>query len=290
MKPFYYSCVVDSNPIFYYQTWNLVNSLLEKGNVNKSQIFVHYIEDVEDFFIAEIKNIGVNTIPISRFGDGKYCNKIAQLSTQEFRNSECTFFLDSDMIVLDDLSAIYTPNKISGKIVDLPNPELTILKKLFDLAGFDSYPEICSTDCDKNSLTFKNNLNGGLYVIPGVAIESLNISWRKWALFLLKNIKLLADAGKQNHVDQISFAMASFELSIQISNLDLIYNYPVHIKNIRKTAIPVVLHYHRELSKDGFIKYDEGENKEIIPSIKKANTIIKNAFNEKIYQSFCSVK
>jgi len=285
MKPYYYSCVVDSSPVFYYQTWNLVNSLLKNGKVKASQIFVHYTEDVEKFFITEILSIGVNIIPIKKFGDGKYCNKIAQLSTEKFRNSECVYFLDSDMIILDDLTAIYKPNHISGKVVDFPNPELGLLKSLFQLAGFDSFPEICTTDCDETSQTFKNNLNGGLYVIPGSIIETLNVFWKKWALFLLNNIKLLEDVGKQNHVDQISFAMASFELSIPIAHVDKSYNYPVHIKT-KKLGFAVILHYHRELSKVGLIKDDLDGDEAFMSSVKKANSTIANAFNNKIFWSF----
>jgi len=133
MKPFFYSCVVDNNPMFYYQTWNLVHSLIYNGEVKPSHIFVHYTNEVEEFFISTIKKLGVNIININRFGDGKYCNKIAQLNTSAFLNAECVFLLDTDMIVLENLQHLYKPKKIAGKIVDKANPNISVLKNIGSL-------------------------------------------------------------------------------------------------------------------------------------------------------------
>lgn len=144
---YYYSCVVDASPIFYFQAWGLVHSLMMRAKVEPSQIFVHYIEDVDTFLIEELIGLGIQVRPIERFGDGKYCNKIVQLKTPEFSTTECVFLLDTDMIVLEELWQIYTPQTVCGKVVDLPNPDVERLQHLFDLAGFKAYPPRCKTDC-----------------------------------------------------------------------------------------------------------------------------------------------
>jgi len=187
MFEYYYSCVVDSHPKFYYQAWMLINSLIRKADVKASQIFVNHTNEVEKFFLDEVKKIGCKTVQIDRFGDGKYCNKIAQLDNRILNSSKCIFLLDTDMIVLDKINKTYIPDSICGKIVDLPNPEINILKDIFNRAGFKTYPNICAVDCEADE-TFHNNLNGGLYVIPGNLAKVLCEKWKKWALWLLKNM------------------------------------------------------------------------------------------------------
>lgn len=283
-KPIYYSCVVDSSPTFYYQTWHWVNSLLDLGRVTPEQIFVHHTPEVERFFLDEISSLGINTVLISRFGDGKYCNKIAQLDTKAFEKAECVFFMDTDMIILEDISSIYKPGSISGKVVDFANPSLELLNNLFDLAGFHSRPPICSVDCDTQK-TFQNNLNGGLYVVPGEFICTLRTNWKKWALWLIDNIALLKAEGKEIHVDQISFSMASFEMGVSINELSSKHNYPLHIKS-RKTGNPSVLHYHRNLSHVGLI-HDIGDCDDNFKiAVDNANNLISDHFNNKIFWSY----
>lgn len=280
-----YSCVVDSQPIFYFQAWNLVNSLLVNAKVDASQIYVNCVNDVHQFFLDEIQKLGVNINFIERFGDKKYCNKIAQLDNEEFGRADCVFLLDSDMIVLDKIQSLYSANSICGKIVDYPNPKIDLLKKIYDLAGFDAYPKLHPVDCVAED-TFFNNLNGGLYVVPGKLIKPLSEKWKKWALFLLSNISILQDSGKESHVDQISFSMAVHELNIKIRNLPRKYNYPVHL-NIKHVGRPVILHYHRCISKHGLLQPANSEcDKNYLRAIQRANSTMSKSFNNKIFWSF----
>jgi len=280
----YYSCVVDSSSVFYFQTWGLVNSLIKMAKIPPSHIFVHYTKEADRIAIEELTNLDVNLIPIARFGDGKYCNKLIQLDTKEFEDADYVFLMDADMIVLGELFHLCNPNAISGKVVDLANPDLSILKNLFDLAGFKGYPIICNVDCGDGQ-TFQNNLNGGLYVVPRKFILPLRDRWKKWALWLLDNIHTLEKENKQNHVDQISFSLATFDLSIPVINVERKYNYPLHLP-IEKFGNPIVLHYHRNISKLGLI-YTEGEcDKEFHSAIQNANNLIGSFFNNKIFWSF----
>ncbi len=232
----------------------------------------------------EIEKLGCNLLYIERFGDGKYCNKIAQLGNEAFCDSECVFLLDADMVVLDEIQNLYVPNTICGKIVDFPNPKIDLLKKIYDSAGFNTYPITCSVDCATDD-TFYNNLNGGLYVVPGNLVKPLSEKWKKWALFLLSNIKILEDAGKQDHIDQISFSMATHDLNIKICNLPRKYNYPAHL-SIKNSGYPVILHYHRCVSRVGLITSNGECDKDYLSAIDDANSIVSESFNNKIFWSF----
>jgi SAM-dependent methyltransferase len=280
----YYSFVVDASPLFYWQTWGLVNSLIELAKVSAKQIYVHYTPEVDRAFLNELKAIGVVVRAIERFGDGKYCNKIARLQTEEFTKAKCVFFLDTDTIVLGELSAIYSDRVIKGKIVDLANPELSVLQTIFKEAGFADYPDVCPADYDPNP-TFKNNFNGGLYVIPGTLVKQLGERWQYWALWLLDNLEILERVNKQAHVDQISFAMACHELSISVENVGRKYNYPLHLPE-DKIGYPLMLHYHRNISPTGTLEVAGEQDFEFQQAIADANRLLGSSFNNQIFWSF----
>ena len=276
----YYSCVVDAAPLFCWQTWGLVNSLLKLANVSANQIYVHYTPEVDRAFLTQLEALGVNLKAIARVGDGKYCNKIAQLKTREFASAKCVLLLDTDMVVLQELSAIYTTKAIKGKIVDLANPELAVLQIIFERAGFKDYPAIRSADYDPNP-TFENNFNGGLYVIPGAYINSLGQRWHYWADWLLDNLEILTQVNKQAHVDQISFALATHELSLPVADVGRIYNYPLHLPDT-KTGYPAILHYHRHVSPTGMLKVEGEQDGEFQQAIADGNELLGNSFNNQI--------
>ena len=279
----YYSCVVDAAPLFYWQTWGLVNSLIRLAGVSPTQIYVHHTPEVDRAFLTRLETLEVNIKAIARLGDGKYCNKIAQLKTAEFTSAECVFLLDTDMLVMRELSAICTTQAIKGKIVDLANPELSILQTIFSHAGFEQHPAIHSAD-DGNP-TFKNNFNGGLYVIPGALIKSLGTRWDYWADWLLENLEILTEVNKQAHVDQNSFALATHELSLSVADVGREYNYPLHLPK-DKTGYPAILHYHRNISPTGSLKVEGEQDAVFKRAVADANNLLGSSFDNQIFWSF----
>lgn len=280
----YYSCVVDSSPVFYWQTWGLVNSLVKAADVPPKNIFVHHTPEVDEYFIEELLCLGVKTIPIQRFGDGKYCNKIVQLDTCELWAAECIVLMDTDMIVLGSLAELYAPNAILGKIADFAIPDISALKNIFDAAGFQQYPPICDVDCGKGQ-TFQNQLSGGLYVIPRDLAPRLGKYWKKWASWLLEHMDMLTGLEQECRIDQIAFALATHDLSIPIQHIDRKYNYPIHLP-IDKTGYPAVLHYHGNLSKVGLVKVEGQCDADFQRAIAAANQLIGDAFNNRIFWPF----
>lgn len=280
----YYSCLLDASPVFYYQAWIWVNSLLDLSSINPAHIYVHHTKEVDKTILQELAALEVNLVQVERFGDGKYCNKIAQLDTEIFEDADSVFFMDTDMIVLGDIEHIAETDKIGGKVVDGPNPTIDILKMIYESAGFSSYPEIVKVDCG-DAVTFRNNFNGGLYVVPGKFIKILSEKWKMWALWLLDNIQLLKQAGKSDHVDQIAFSMAVHELGITLHILDKKYNYPAHL-DIVKTGYPLIIHFHKNISKMGLLSFDNISDENFAKAVEDANSLISKSFNNRLFWSF----
>jgi 2-polyprenyl-3-methyl-5-hydroxy-6-metoxy-1,4-benzoquinol methylase len=279
----YYSCVVDVNPKFHYQSWLLVHSLIEMANVSPQNIWIHYIVGVDVTFLEKLRSLGVQLKEIDSFGDGKYCNKIAQLSNESLKEADLVILMDTDMIVTQQISGEINFNCVSGKIVDYPNPEISVLNKIFSEAGIEEQLAPIKTDFSED-LTYAGNYNGGLYVIPKIYLGEIYTSWKKWALWLLET-RFLHDVDKGIHVDQVSFCMTVHEKKIPIEHLHKKYNFPTHIDYF-KDIEPAIIHYHWELDATGLLKTDLNSTKEYRESIRKVNALIQRHFDNEIFWNY----
>ena len=110
--------------------------------------------------------MGCKTRKIEPFLDGKYCNRLQQLSfVDEFGLSEPAglLLLDVDIAVTAPL-VIPDRDRVAGKIVDASHPPIHVLTRIFEAAAV-ALPE--QVQCDWNiGKTFASNFNGGVLYIP----------------------------------------------------------------------------------------------------------------------------
>lgn len=279
-----YACFVDNSSKFIYQAWNLVNSLINNARIKAENIYIHYSEGMDTYFLDKCRNLGINTCFINKFGDGKYCNKITQLSNAKLYDTDLLVLLDTDMVVLKNFENNINTNKIYGKIVDFPNPSLDILDEIFALANIHKRPEKIKTDLS-DELTYNGNFNGGLYILPGDILEELYQKWKEYALWLL-DIKILHKYEKGIHVDQVSFCLALNEFDNEIENLSRLFNFPLHIEHSYEKEIPFILHYHWLIKSNGLIYSDFFKDGPIAFAIKNANDEIIKSFEYKLFWDY----
>lgn len=72
---------------------------------------------------------------LERFGDGRWCNKLAQLPNLLSEPFDVAVLLDTDTIAVADLRSFLLGDAVLGKVVDFPNPPLAVLKELYRMAG-----------------------------------------------------------------------------------------------------------------------------------------------------------
>jgi predicted SAM-dependent methyltransferase len=282
-----YSCVVDNSPLFTWQCHIFVNTLRHNCNVDPANIYIHAI-DPSSLLLNYLYTLGVNIIPVDRWGDGKYCNKLVQFDTNELYEADHVFLCDCDLAFASTIDELPLQKTLSGKIVDFPNPPLQALDQIFKKYECEK-PELVDTYTDKS---YKTNCNGGLYSIPGKYFKPIGKAWRKYASALLNDEWSLGLLGeKRMHVDQISFAMAVSDLNIPFTSLNEAYNFPTHITDFKDKAVaslgnfePKVLHYHHMLDQCGtLIPFG---NELVDASIQKVNSLLRGNFNNKIFWDF----
>ena len=281
------SFVVDKLELHYYQAELLLYSITKNTHYKKSNIIVQCLNRVDQYFLDYLTNNGYNYIIIEPYLDGKYCNKLQQL--EYFKDkSHNVILLDTDMFVL---SAFDIPDKnyICGKVVDAPNPPLSILKHIFKEALIE-IPSITFSDWDiPNNQTFSCNFNGGFYYIPNKYVNEISSEWRKWATWLYERSELFETPQQFIHTDQISMAMAIASTGSAYRNLNANANYPIHVNceltSFQNSKDVSILHYHRGLSQFGLLNTGYSSNENIKYSIEKANNDIvameKSVFYEK---------
>lgn len=252
-----YSCVIDNKPIFYWQGIIFVTSLIEIAKVNPKCIHIHLIKSnaaFEEFLVKK----GVNIIYIVPWGDKKYCNKLQQVENTMLQKADYVFLCDADVAILNDISTIISGDEVVGKVVDFDNPDIKLLRLIFEYYQL-SFP-LENKQTLNGHLTFDGNFNGGMYGLPGKYIKIFGRRWKYWADKLIKSNYISQLLGNKNiHIDQISFCMTLHELQYPYKKLALKFNCPTHINeaNILLNQLdmePSVLHYHTELSSIGLLK------------------------------------
>lgn len=260
-----FSFVVDRHPKFASMGYQLALSLQQHSCDDPADIHVQFTESVPDEARRIFEELGCTTHQIKPFGDGRYCNKLAQLGNLKDLDFSIVVLLDTDMIAVDDLRPHLSHAELTAKVVDGPNPPLSVLRKVARLAGMREEPQLIEVDTAsglglaagrapkqgiipqlrkplhalrhllgltgkhaERDLTFVGNCNGGMYGIPKHLVEQVDTAWRHWALWLLQNIEPLKKARKQTHVDQVAMWLAIHIAQIPFRHAPSNANYYLH--------------------------------------------------------------
>jgi hypothetical protein len=275
-----FSCVVDADPRFAYGAYHLARSLIEHCCDDPADIHVHFTGEVSNAIRSVFLDLGCSVHGIQRFGDGRCCNKIAQLENLEAYDFAHVVLLDTDTIALADLRPYVTKGALMGKVVDLPNPSVGALKEIAHRAGMRVLPSLVTVDAG-NDQTYLGNCNGGFYSIPKSLCQLVAKEWRRWACWLLDNIEPLKREGKQAHVDQVAMWLAIHMAKIPYEAAPSNLNYYVHFTGEHRCLDPgfgiVLLHYH-DFNVIGRIELRAGLNQIEHVAIAKANEQIARGY------------
>ncbi|WP_155641007.1 class I SAM-dependent methyltransferase [Burkholderia pseudomultivorans] len=242
-----FSFVVDANPKFAYQGYHLARSLIEYSVDAADDVHVQFTAEVPVDTRALFAALGCSQHQIERFGDGRYCNKIAQLANLHALEFDVVVLLDTDMIALGDIRPFLSNSHLVAKPVDLPNPPAGVLQEIARLAGMEALPAAVQVDASTD-VTLAGNFNGGFYGIPRHLCRRVDDAWRHWATWLIDNIEPLRKIGKEMHVDQVSMWIALNVAGIPYRSASANVNYYIHFNGAHNYLDPasdiVLLHYH----------------------------------------------
>ncbi len=284
-----FSFVVDDSPVFAYQGYHLVHSILLHCGGEDTAIIANVTPPVTEETRALFRDLGCRVAEIEYFGDRTYCNKIAQIPNIEREDFDVAVLLDTDTILTADIRPYLREDCVQGKIVDMPSPSVAALREVASLAGMKELPPLAATDSGVDS-TFRGNFNGGFYGVPREFVPMLLTEWPRWAGFLFEHIKLSRLDGMGHHVDQVSMWLA-----IQMNNLPYAdapsnLNYYVHFRGKHmyyKSEIPIcMLHYHGKIGVLGLIDAACADVEAESAAICEANRQIERNFDSRVFWNF----
>ncbi len=251
-----YSFIIDTAPAFPYQGWHLAKSLCLRCAAAPDTIHVQLTDAVPSETVRLFAACGYRTHRLRPFGDGKWCNKLAQLPNLLGETFDIAVLLDTDMIAVADVRTFLRSDFVQAKVVDFPNPSLAVLKELYSLAGGDNELPIVRTD-GIDAPTLQGNCNGGFYAVPRPLAENFSEEWRRWAAWLFENDEPLRRAGRMKNVDQISAALAFRRSMIPYADAPANVNYFLHAQAEHSrfdASRPIaLLHYHDTLDPIGML-------------------------------------
>src|SRR6202047_1328155 len=131
------STVVNTVDDHLYKADLLIRTLDRHASIPPCQVIVHYVNRLPRAPVATFSRRGCKTRKIEPFLDGKYCNRLQQLSfVDEFGLSEPAglLLLDVDIAVTAPL-VIPDRDRIAGKIVDAPHLPIHVLTRIFEAAA-----------------------------------------------------------------------------------------------------------------------------------------------------------
>ena len=247
LRKFAFSFIVDKDPLFAYQGWHLAHSIMDQCAAKPQDLHVQFTREVSPRTTDIFKSMGCSVSRLERFGDGRYCNKIAQWNNVSQADADHFVFLDTDTILVADCREQLPVDLVSAKIVDLANPPIEALSEIMIAAGFSTMPATCVVGADP-SMTYRGNCNSGMYCVSKQYAERLFAAWRRWALWLLDNMEPMRRSGRENHVDQVSFCLALHETGVPFGLASSNLNYYVHFSGGHAYMDPrrpiSILHYH----------------------------------------------
>jgi hypothetical protein len=283
-----FSFVIDNESRFAYEAYHLAASLAKWCGGSFEHIHVQVTPEVNPQTRQLFAGLGCQVHQIERFGDGKHCNKIAQLRALQDRDFEIAVLLDTDMIALADFRQELVRDKIQAKIVDLPNPSCEILTEIATLAGITRLPPKADTDAGAGP-TFFGNCNGGFYAVPKQYIQPVLHAWSDWAQWMLRNLEPLKRVGMQIHADQVSMWLALHATRWPFKLLPSNLNYYIHFtgKHIYYDASQPIslLHYHSQsVSSSGILKPNATLTQVEAEAVAQANRQIRASFNSDVFR------
>ena len=282
-----FSFVIDGNAKLAFGGYHLAHSLLAHCAEDPDLIHIQVTPEVSPRVRSVFAGLGCRVHEITRLGDGRYCNKIAQLENLQNIYSDQVVLLDTDTIAVADLRPFVAGRALQAKVVDWPNPSLAALEEIARRAGMRTLPGKIRIESGGGK-TYVGNCNGGYYAIPRALIPLVSAEWRRWANWLLENDQPLRREGKQTHIDQVAMWLAIHIAGIPYVAAPSNVNYYVHFTGAHRYydhARPIaLLHYHgSSLNVLGQIEPSAHLTPLESEAVKRANAQIASHFDNRVF-------
>jgi hypothetical protein len=251
-----FACVAENGPGWFDRVHSLVLSIRTfGGSLREAPVLACFVEGVDDRFAGPLRDLGAEVRVVPRLDPRyPYANKLRML--EHASEDEVLIALDCDVVVLGDVTAYPDPVSVLAKPADCDFLTPEQWATLFDALHLEAPARTVTTT------TFGQRthpyFNSGVLLIPGADAPRLRDAWERYVYALQELYERLPDLARHRfYTDQLALACALVSEEIAVRSLPVRMNLPTHL-NVHPAFLaeafpPLIVHYHKRVSHDGFI-------------------------------------
>jgi len=206
-------------------------------------------------FRDKLESLGAIVKIVPRFDSPhRFSNKLRFYEQPEIHSAKIALLLDCDTVLVQDPTPWLRDDVLQAKIADLPTvPTATLASVCRHFGIVEPDASYQTTFDDVPTIVY---CNSGVVAMPTSLMPLMVPRWNMFVRELMACPSLL---GNVHYCDQVALALAYLTAGIGFDELPVSMNFPLHITN-RRSRIdlhdvdPVILHYHRQIDDDGFIR------------------------------------
>jgi hypothetical protein len=254
------ACVAENGDRWYQEAYNLVLSVRRfGGRLSTAPIVVNFVDDVDSRFESGLATLDAEVRVVPRFDRRTPAsNKLRMLELNETHEFDVLFALDTDTIVVGDLSGYADADAVAIKPENRDPYPPQCWRELF--AALDIVEPSRSAVMTSTAQVTYPYYNSGVLAVPRNRCDQLREAWTKRVFDVLEVYERRPDIvpAKERHwTNQLSLALAVTGDGIPVTNLPVAANLSttvtVHPLFAHEVTPPFVLHYHNEMDVDGFV-------------------------------------
>jgi hypothetical protein len=254
------SCVSENRPDWFDRVRSLVLSVREfGGELSEAPVTVNFVDDVAPEFARPLKRLGAEVrVVAQQNGRNPFSNKLRMLELHEQADFDLLVALDCDVVVVGDFSAQLSSERIGAKPADYDQFTDREWRRLFGALDIPlPARQVVATATGEPIYPY---FNSGVLLVPRRLCEELLGQWVRYQgeiLDLFRGDPRLIARRHQLHVDQLALACALQAGRLPYEALPVSVNFPTHIpvhaSTLSGVSRPLILHYHGEISPEGFL-------------------------------------
>lgn len=255
-----FSCVSENAPEWFDRVVNLALSVRTfGGKLADAQIVINFVGGADPEVRRALAKYDAEVRIVDRFDSRTaYANKLRMLEMADDHEFDLLVALDCDVIIVGDISPHLTPGHVAAKPADRDRLTDQQWDALFGALGVP--PAEKSVVATSSGTPMRPYFNSGVVFVPWAHSKPLLVSWSGLLdaiLLLLSRQPELVPPQWHIHADQFSLAAALLRDRFPTRPLPLALNFPTHIASrpelVAATGQPLILHYHKDMNKSGFI-------------------------------------
>jgi hypothetical protein len=252
------SCVAENRAEWHTLAYNLALSCMTTHCTYPMRFVANFVDGVDPAAGRRIEELGAEVRVVARVDHRHpYLNKLRMLELADTEDFEVLAALDCDTIVVRDLSPHVSLESVGAKPADLDRLTPEQWRQLYTVLGVS--PPTTTYIATNSGATIGPYFNSGVLLIPRTFCGLLLDAWtdmNERIRGIYRDHPEIIPSRWHFHLDQYALACALTAKSIPVRPLPIELNYPVHLPvhpAARSGIEPVVAHYHRDISANGFL-------------------------------------